>query len=51
MISALEKLRVSPVDESLPDSVDAFGIAGGIGQLLSSHPPLDKRIQRLREQL
>ena len=51
MISALEKLKVSPVNESLPDSVDAFGIAGGIGQLLSSHPPLDKRIQRLREQL
>ena len=51
MISALEKLKVSPVNESLPDSVDAFGISGGIGQLLSSHPPLDKRIQRLREQL
>ena len=51
MISALEKLKVSPVHESLPDSVDAFGISGGIGQLLSSHPPLDKRIQRLREQL
>ena len=51
MVSALEKLKVSPVNESLPDSVDAFGISGGIGQLLSSHPPLDKRIQRLREQL
>ena len=51
MVSALEKLKVSPVNESLPDSVDSFGISGGIGQLLSSHPPLDKRIQRLREQL
>ena len=51
MISALEKLKVSPVSESLPDSVDAFGISGGIGQLLSSHPPLEKRIQRLRQQL
>ena len=51
MIAALEKLKVSPANESLPDSVDAFGISGGIGQLLSSHPPLDKRIQRLREQL
>jgi len=51
MVSALEKLKVSPVNESLPDSVDSFGISGGIGQLLSSHPPLDKRIQRLRQQL
>ena len=51
MISALERLKISPDAESLPDSVDAFGISGGIGQLLSSHPPLDKRIERLRAQL
>ena len=51
MIAALEKLKVSPVTESLPDTVDAFGISGGIGRLLSSHPALDKRIERLRGQL
>ena len=42
MIGALEHLKVSPISEPLPDSVDAFGISGGIGQLLSSHPSLGK---------
>jgi len=51
MIAALERLKVAPDSEPLPDSVDAFGISGGIGKLLSSHPPLDKRIERLRSQL
>ena len=51
MIAALERLKVAPDSEPLPDSVDAFGISGGIGKLLSSHPPLDKRIERLRSQI
>jgi len=51
MIAALERLKAEPVSESLPDSVDAFGISGGIGKLLSSHPPLDKRIEHLRNQV
>ena len=51
MIAALERLKAAPVSESLPDSVDAFGISGGIGKLLSSHPPLDKRIEYLRNQV
>ena len=35
-------VNVSPIFLPLPDSVDAFGISGGIGQLLSSHPSLGK---------
>jgi len=46
MISALEALdRNSP--QSLPDSMAAFGIFGRNG-LLSSHPPISKRIQALQ---
>ncbi len=48
MIAALERLKLGQQAEPLPDSVEAFGIAGGLGSLLSTHPPLEKRIQALR---
>jgi heat shock protein HtpX len=50
MISALERLKAGA--EPLPDQMQAFGIAGDrktISQLFMSHPPLDDRINRLRE--
>lgn len=52
MIAALEKLK-SGVQESLPDQMSAFGIAGkpsrhGLKLLFMSHPPLDDRIEALK---
>ncbi|TAK53658.1 MAG: protease HtpX [Gammaproteobacteria bacterium] len=51
MIGALEALKRGQ-PEPLPDSMAAFGIAGGVGQglrkLFMSHPPLDERIAALR---
>ena len=53
MVAALEKLKRNAQPSSLPESVEAFGISGRVGQgikaLLMSHPPLDDRIQALRE--
>lgn len=49
MIAALQRLQRQSEPEALPDSMAAFGIAGGLGSLLSTHPPLEKRIQALRE--
>ncbi|WP_456375757.1 protease HtpX [Thiolapillus sp.] len=48
MISALQRLgQAQP--EPLPDEMAAFGIAGGgLHELFASHPPLEKRIEALR---
>lgn len=51
MIAALERLKVSH-ESRLEGSMMAFGINGkrSMSELLMSHPPLDKRIQALRNQ-
>ncbi|MBZ4212320.1 MAG: protease HtpX [Rhodoferax sp.] len=47
MINALARLGGMQAGE-LPKSVAAFGIAGGMGQLFSTHPPLEERIAALQ---
>ncbi|MEI8029475.1 MAG: protease HtpX [Comamonadaceae bacterium] len=47
MINALARLGGMQTGE-LPKSVAAFGIAGGMGQLFSTHPPLEARIAALQ---
>ncbi|MCC7257370.1 MAG: protease HtpX [Gammaproteobacteria bacterium] len=50
MIAALERLKTAHEPAALPDSMKAFGIAGGggIARLFMTHPPLDERITALR---
>jgi heat shock protein HtpX len=47
MINALARLGGMPPGE-LPKSVAAFGIAGGVGQLFATHPPIEERIAALQ---
>ena len=54
MIAALQRLKSEQgVPVHMPDSLAAFGINGGIKEgfkaLLMSHPPLDQRIEALRQ--
>ena len=53
MIAALQRLGQTYGESTLPGSVKAFGISGSIAHglrgLFMSHPPLEVRIQRLRE--
>ncbi|MGY0504139.1 protease HtpX [Luteimonas sp. e5] len=52
MISALERLALNQGENTLPKQIAAFGISGALGhgmrRLLLSHPPLEERIQALR---
>ena len=52
MIAALQRLSQTYGESTLPKQVAAFGISGGVGhglrRLLMSHPPLEERIQALR---
>lgn len=52
MIAALQRLSLTYGENTLPKQVAAFGISGGVGHglraLLMSHPPLEQRIEALR---
>lgn len=55
MIAALERLQSWQQQPSqLPEAVQAFGIRGGLPtgmqKLFMSHPPLEARIEALRQQ-
>lgn len=47
MISALQRLAVGHGENTLPKAVQAFGIAGAMGRLFASHPPIEERIAAL----
>ncbi|MBU8976176.1 MULTISPECIES: protease HtpX [unclassified Lysobacter] len=52
MIAALQRLSMTYGESTLPKTVQAFGISGAVGhglrRLLMTHPPLEERIQALR---
>jgi len=52
MMAALQRLKMGGQPSRLPESLSAFGIAGGLRQglahLFATHPPLDVRIEALR---
>jgi heat shock protein HtpX len=52
MIAALQRLQANVKQPHLPDQLAAFGISGGVGgglrRLFMSHPPLEERIEALR---
>jgi heat shock protein HtpX len=52
MVAALQRLSMTYGESTLPKQVAAFGISGGVGsgvkRLLMSHPPLEERIDALR---
>ncbi|MFC3552169.1 protease HtpX [Lysobacter cavernae] len=52
MIAALQRLSQTHGESTLPKTIQAFGISGAVGhglrKLLMSHPPLEERIETLR---
>ncbi|MFW1677198.1 protease HtpX [Pontibacter sp. JAM-7] len=56
MIAALQRLQAEyGMPDQMPGQLTAFGISshlkGGLMELMSSHPPLEKRIAALRQQV
>ena len=55
MVGALKRLQQSANQPHLPEQLEAFGIAGGMGvgikRLFMSHPPLEDRIEALQQSL
>lgn len=54
MISALQRLQAETqhgMESAMPASMQAFAISGGVGRLFASHPPLEDRIQALRNSI
>jgi heat shock protein HtpX len=54
MIRALQRLQAESAhgaETSMPASMQAFGISGQMGRLFASHPPLEDRIQALRNSI
>jgi len=51
MIAALERLKAQHEPAPLPEKMAAFGISGGGGmmRLFMTHPPLEERIEALRQ--
>ncbi len=51
MIAALERLRISHDESHLEGAIAAFGINGkrSLSELFMTHPPLEKRIEALRQ--
>lgn len=53
MIAALERLKMGTNDTELPEQMAALGISGkkssGLKRLFMTHPPLEERIQALRD--
>jgi heat shock protein HtpX len=48
MINALARLGGLTPGE-LPKTMQALGIAGGLGKWFSSHPPIEQRIEALQK--
>ena len=48
MIAALQRLKSAHEPAEMPAEMAAFGIRGGMKQFFMSHPPLDDRIEALR---
>jgi len=50
MIAALERLKANHEQTALPDKIAALGISGGKGfaKMFMTHPPLEERIEALR---
>ncbi len=53
MIAALERLKMNHEQAAMPQNMSAMAISssGGFSKLFMTHPPLDERIQALRENI